>query len=139
MKRLTKRFIENNVRYVCIDVCREKCIENNSFCIKCEPFSNVLCKLSDYEDAEEKGLLFKMPCKPGDVVWILISSTKEIKSFKVSKITIGKNHDSITMTDKSIFTVWGKNWDEYFNHFMFATKEAAEQALQQIQEENKNE
>lgn len=100
-----------------------------------EYIDKLSIKLGEYEDAEEKGLLFKMPCKPGDIVWILISSTKEIKSFKVSKITIGKNHDSITMTDKSIFTIWGKNWNEYFNRFVYPTKEAAEQALQQIQEE----
>lgn len=26
-------------------------------------------KLKCYEDAEEKGLLFRLPCKVGDVVW----------------------------------------------------------------------
>lgn len=139
MNRLTKRFTENNERYVCIDVCREKCIENNSFCIKCEPFANVLCKLSDYEDAEEKGLFFKMPCKPGDTVFVLFEETEEIKELKVSSIMIRKNHDSIRFTSGFFFTIWGKKWNEFFNKIIFLTKEAAEQALQKIQEENKNE
>lgn len=137
MKRLTKRFTENNERYVCIDVCREKCIENNSFCIKCKPFANVLCKLSDYEDAEEKGLLFKMPCKPGDVVYIPITETGVIEEYKVSKIILGNRHDQIVFTSKHSFTIWGKNWDEYFYSFVYLTREAAEQALQQIKEERK--
>ena len=91
-------------------------------------------KLRTYERTELQGHLFEMPCKPGEIIWILFSDTQEIKSFKVSKITLGRKHDSIIMTDKSIFTIWGKNWNEYFNRFVYLTKEAAEQALHQIQE-----
>lgn len=31
--------------------------------------SDVLTKLADYEDLEEQGLLLKLPCKVGDVVY----------------------------------------------------------------------
>nr|DAG47058.1 MAG TPA: hypothetical protein [Caudoviricetes sp.] len=34
------------------------------------PFAEkVLTKLADYEDAEEQGLLVRLPCKVGDTVW----------------------------------------------------------------------
>ena len=29
----------------------------------------VLKKLADYEDLEEQGLLVKLPCKVGDIIW----------------------------------------------------------------------
>ena len=93
---------------------------------------------NQYEKGYHDGLNANkwMPCKPGDTVWILISGTKEIKSFKVSRIMLGRLHDSVTMTDKSVFTIWGKHWDEYFNRFVFKTKEEAEQALARMEKEN---
>lgn len=93
-------------------------------------------KLATYEDAEEKGLLFKMPCKPGDTVFIVITKTREIKEHKVSKIILGKQHDQIVFNGQTCFTIWGKNWNEYFYKYVHFTREAAEKALQQIQEEN---
>ena len=30
---------------------------------------NILTKLADYEDLEEQGLLVRLPCKVGDMVW----------------------------------------------------------------------
>ena len=139
MKRLTKRSNktshENGV--CCTHFMSKECIQLQGECAwGCKWEEAVWSKLADHEDAEEKGLLFKMPCKPGDTVWILFSDTKEIKSFKVSKITIGKNHDNVTMTDKSIFTIWGKNWDEYFNRHIYPTKEEAEQALARMEKDN---
>lgn len=61
MGRLTKLFEEENQKYVCIDVCGEKCVEDYSVCPDCEPFTNVLKKLAHYEDLEEQGLLIKLP------------------------------------------------------------------------------
>ena len=35
------------------------------------PFADkVLTKLADYEDAEEQGLLVRLPCKVGDIVYV---------------------------------------------------------------------
>lgn len=34
---------------------------------------NVLQKLADYEDAEEQGLLLRLPCKVGDTVYVVTS------------------------------------------------------------------
>ena len=30
---------------------------------------DILGKLADYEDLEEQGLLLKLPCKVGDIIW----------------------------------------------------------------------
>ena len=36
-----------------------------------KPFADkILTKLADYEDLEEQGLLVRLPCKPGDIVYV---------------------------------------------------------------------
>jgi hypothetical protein len=43
-------------------------MEEGYYCDRqCE--ADVMCKLADYEDAEEQGLLRKLPCKLGDTLW----------------------------------------------------------------------
>lgn len=95
---------------------------------------SAIDKLADYEDAEEKGLLFKMPCNPGDTVFVVISETGEIKEHKVSKVIFGKKHDQIVLNGAISITIWGKNWDEYFNEYIFFTKEEAELSLAKMKE-----
>lgn len=38
---------------------------------------NVLQKLADYEDAEEQGLLLRLPCKVGDTLYCITPYVKE--------------------------------------------------------------
>lgn len=71
MGRLTRIFEKDNQKYVCIDVCGKKCVEGYSECHDCEPFTNVMKKLAEYENLEEQGLLLKLPCKVGDMVYVL--------------------------------------------------------------------
>ena len=70
-----------------------------------------------------------IPCKPGDTVFVVISETGEIKEHKVTKVIFGKKHDQIVFNGAISITIWGKYWDEYFNEYIFLTKEEAEQAL----------
>lgn len=39
----------------------------------CEEIDAVYRKLKDYEDAEEQGLLLRLPCKVGDTVYCMFS------------------------------------------------------------------
>ena len=39
----------------------------------CEEIDAVYRKLKDYEDAEEQGVLIKLPCKVGDTVYCIFS------------------------------------------------------------------
>ena len=71
MGRLTRIFEKDNQKYVCIDVCGKKCVEGYSECHDCEPFTNVMKKLAEYEDLEEQGRLIKLPCKVGDAVYVI--------------------------------------------------------------------
>lgn len=49
-----------------------KCIDQeDGGCQYCEHFSNMLKKLHTYEDAEEQGMLLRLPCEVGDVVYVI--------------------------------------------------------------------
>lgn len=46
------------------------------------PLDNIpvaVDKLASYEDAEEQGLLVRLPCKPREVVWAYYPKYKEIE------------------------------------------------------------
>ena len=45
-------------------------------------------KLKAYEDAEENGLLLRLPCKVGDIVWEVNAERKRISKFVIESITI---------------------------------------------------
>lgn len=66
MERLTeKHFAEKGYYLKCSEMCEEM---NCSFC---EHGSDALDKLGEYEDAEEHGLLVRLPCKVGDTVYVV--------------------------------------------------------------------
>ena len=119
MKRLTKR-AGNSVVY------SEFNSNNSDGCY--EMMNNCLHKLADYEDAEEQGLLLKLPCKVGDTVY---SVTRDF----ISEYTIC----SIEMYKEGFFFNWKCEKGIYINlrgftnfdigKTVFLTKEEAEQAL----------
>ena len=115
MKRLTRTYEENNQKYVCIGVCGEKCIEGNEWCPDCEPFVNVMKKLAEYEDAEEQGLLLRLPCKVGQTIYYILGIPTKTPCIIEE-----------TVFDLSDIDKIGKTF--------FLTKEEAEQALAKMKE-----
>ena len=73
MERLTERYKDSIANTVLIRECGDKlckdiCNDIECDCSKCE-LEKALEKLADYEDLEEQGLLVRLPCKVGDMVW----------------------------------------------------------------------
>ena len=73
MERLTERYKDPIANTVLIKECGDKICKNicddiEYDCSKCG-LEKALEKLADYEDLEEQGLLVKLPCKVGDMVW----------------------------------------------------------------------
>lgn len=71
MERLTKRIEDENTLLTEVGDTACKCFCDNytlSGCWEC-PVGKAIEKLADYEDAEEQGLLVRLPCKVGDIVW----------------------------------------------------------------------
>lgn len=76
---------------------------------ECACLREVINKLAAYEDAEEQGLLLRLPCKVGDTVYI-IQSNGQIKANEADMMFLG------VMLDE-----YGKEW--------FTTEAEAEAAL----------
>ena len=72
-------------------------------------------KLAEYEDAEEQGLLLRLPCKVGDTVYSVVEDGLQIFELKFSLDFYVRR-----MSD--------------FGKTVFLTKEEAEQALKQMGE-----
>ena len=75
MERLTEK---NDVGSYYFPKCFEKCdgLGASSKCDNCENMTNACEKLGAYEDAEEQGLLLRLPCKEawsqsGDEVYLI--------------------------------------------------------------------
>lgn len=134
MKRLTKRL--NNGKELCIEVCGEQCVEGYTWCPKCKPFSDVMKKLADYEDAEEQEKLIRLSCKVGSTLYDIIdfvegSNYPEIYVIDASKIEVSRDKKGVLYTiDCADFR------EEEFGTIVFSSMEEAEQALERMVEED---
>lgn len=90
-------------------------------------------KLAAYEDAEEQGLLVRLPCKAGDTVYVIQSLTSNGKNLyifedKVKRIISEKSTDCHAIWTRIEFfahpSVFEWNFDK-----VFLTREEAEEAL----------
>jgi len=72
MERLTENYLGCNQIKDCGNAkCEETCKEVEN-CDSC-PISKAIDKLAEYEQAEEDGLLIRLPCKPGDKAYVIES------------------------------------------------------------------
>lgn len=93
---------------------------------------NIYFKLKEYEELDEKGLIFKSPYKIGDVIYLCIS--KRIIELKISCIEF--RHDR-----KPFYRTYKVDTGEVGNSFgvddmgktVFLTKEEAEKALKRLE------
>ena len=90
---------------------------------ECLEWKNILDRLAEYEDLEEKGMLLKPPCKVEDSLYIPYSRPRYIKEIKVQNFMYDGcnfhiNTDFVTLSIKDIGVT------------AFLTQEEAEAALQ---------
>lgn len=91
---------------------------------------NAINKLADYENAEEQGLLLKLPCKVGDYVYQLDRTNKKIMTQKVQDITLYMGRKSFSM--QIVFETTGMCFQREFGRTVFLNKKEAMQALKEI-------
>lgn len=64
----------------------------------CEEIDSVYRKLKDYEDAEEQGLLLRLPCKVGDKIFLDFAGFgKDIDEFTVKDFHLDRFEDGETI------------------------------------------
>ena len=103
--------------------------------------------MTDYlemRNAEEQGLLLRLPCKVGDTVYVIGSLSEfgvteeiELKVFEcmVNKITLNHKYGNTMQMDCKEHSSFGWSMNmKKINELVFLTKEEAEQALKQMGE-----
>lgn len=96
----------------------------------------LIDKLGAYEDAEENGLLLKLPCKAGDTVYIV--SRQEVIPLKINGIYVNENSIAMYGVNEQHYG-YGKV-TLYSNKTpieWFTTKEEAEDFLESLESKRK--
>ena len=100
-------------------------------------------KLAEYENLEEQGLLLRLPCKVGDILYVNgIFGVGEAEEYKVIRV----DYHSNLATKRSEFYIEAllvsdpRNsigfYDKEIGKTVFLTKEEAEQKLKEMQSDN---
>lgn len=127
MERLTERYKDSIANIVLIRECGDKlckdiCDDIECDCSKCE-LEKALEKLADYEDLEEQGLLVRLPCKVGDLVFIIDGENicrRKVKSIKILSTAIEISTSDIIFHKES------------FGETVFLTREEAVNKLEEM-------
>ena len=95
------------------------------------PIIDALNRLAEYEDAEEQGLLVRLPCKVGDTVYDISEFVEripypEMYEFHTDYIGIRKSDDGKTVISLDFMDYYMDD----FGRIVFTSREAAEKALE---------
>lgn len=88
--------------------------------------AELLKELKSYKDAEEQGLLVRLPCKVSDSAFIIVG--KDVSKQKIRKVEFSDNGIIFkTNKQKRTFSIAG------FGESVFLTREEAEKKLEEMQ------
>lgn len=95
------------------------------------PIIDALNRLAEYEDAEEQGLLVRLPCKVGDTVYDISEFVEripypEMYEFHTDYIGIRKSDDGKTVISLDFMDYYMDD----FGRIVFTSREEAEKALE---------
>lgn len=122
MDRLTINTLNGYESINPVDLCLDEYSDIN--------FERILDKLGAYEDAEEQGLILKLFCKVGDVIYQVNSDVDE---YAISEISI--REDKVLITAENLEEGLGFCFDaNRIGKNYFLTREDAEQALAKMKE-----
>lgn len=140
MVRLTYRDKKGEAHLHCYQMCadaHEDC--NTAYEVdRCQRYV-AFRKLADYEDAEEQGLLLRLPCKVGDKLYYIDSYYNVVVPVRLNEVIIqfvGINNYTYQYNCCS-FDECGDTYEEYefnnndFGKTVFLTREEAEAKLKE--------
>ena len=136
MERLTERELD-----VYGDACYCKCHSGdcNYECDECNILSEGANKLKAYEDAEEQGLLFRLPCKVGqELFWNIqrYNEEKNIVEYVVEKLKVigygGNELNPVVITAENSKKVAFRFSVSAFGKRVFLYYKEAEAALEKM-------
>lgn len=130
MERLTYNFPHTNgrpcwhVKWTDGDTCRETCDKQGDDGCKGCPIRKAIDRLAEYENAEESGLLVRLPCKVGDTLWTVkwLGTKRTVTQVVISEMRFD---DNMRLIVKSRNCSSGEIGQKYF-----LTREEARAALE---------
>lgn len=140
MERLTERFENGQVGTL---GCGNNCKYNYRYCDdaleNCPTIAKIFEKLANYEDAEEQGLLLRLPCKVGDTIYEVYYENRKyiIREHVVNQfvyISYREPRIEIYCERENGFllsSITGK-----LDEGLFLTREEAEAKLKEMEENN---
>lgn len=99
----------------------------------CNMMLKGIQKLGAYEDAEEQGMILRLPCKVGDKVFYVDSIRKFVDECEIRRIkceSLDERHMGITL--EMIGSLWHCVRAELIGNDIFLTKEEAEKELERL-------
>ena len=133
MERLTK---PNGRGEYYFSECWKKCEGEPQDCENCPEDYKICQKLGEYEDAEENGLMVRLPCKVGDTVYVAYPETRNVCNIypcTVQSIYLTDDNHSKARSHlniKSHISIFTKRMNlGEIGKTVFLTKEEAEQTL----------
>lgn len=132
MERLTKRDFSrityNERRSI---MCSSYCDNCSQGAGNCKTVKNMIKKLATYEDLEEQGLLVRLPCKVGDILFRINKGARNpIIKMKVSQITMISKLYNIKAIQEDYGEVFFS--DDVIGIKVFTTSEEAEKKLEEL-------
>lgn len=128
MERLTEK---NDVGSHYFPKCFEKCggLGASGKCDNCENTISVCEKLGAYEDAEEQGLILRLPCKVGSNIYRITDDGVEVAVCREMTVADKEMYiESVTLCDWISFDEIGKS--------VFLTRDEAEAKLKEMEEKD---
>ena len=102
-------------------------------------YGKLLEKLGAYEDAEEQGLLIRLPCDIGDTIYIVgMLGCAEIEEWEITDITMHRSNCREPYFHAVLKKAKGNTCSFWLNEFgrgVFTSKAEAEQALAKMKGE----
>ena len=139
MNRLTKRY-KSGIVTLDADAFMETQEAIDREILNCYPAKKAVERLAEYEDAEENGLLVRLPCKVGDNVYV-VDRRFYNDIIKCEVIEIAQDKTGMTIKTRSwdkIHNILGllQRCDRWFDadnfgKTVFLTREEAEAALKE--------
>lgn len=93
-------------------------------------------RLAEYEDLEEQGLILRLPCKVGDIVYEVQELRKRIQPYTIISIHISRCSVLIGWViedDEGIYSNTNGFCDYAIGKTVFLTKEEAEAKLREME------
>ena len=106
-----------------------KCIDNN-----CNLVNEVCKKLAEYEQLEEQGLLARLPCKVGDIMFRINKGAKNpVIELTVTQINITRRSYNLEVIDRDCGELMCFKND--IGKTVFLTRKEAEKKLEELKNE----